>query len=135
MDKLFGAPMSSVAQTLGVIFIIICAIVGYIALRNPILARMAIRNVPRRRAQTVLIVIGLMLATAIVSSAFSTGDSLSFSIQRSVKDSLRTMDQIVRIDPDAPKWKNQETPERFPATDAERIITTLDSDPDVDAVL
>ena len=135
MKELFGTPMGSIAMGLGVVFVIIALIVAFIAIRTPIVARMGIRNVPRRRAQTVLIVFGLMLATAIMASAFTTGDSLSYSIEGSVRDSLRTMDQVVRIDRDAPKWKGVATPDRFTAADAEAIVKALDADPDVDAVL
>ena len=88
MDKLFGAPMSSVALTLAVIFGLCAAFLAVIALRNPVLVRIAARNLPRRRGQTVLIVVGLMLATAIISSAFTTGDSVSYSIKKNAIDTL-----------------------------------------------
>ena len=135
MKELFGTPMSSIAMGLGVLFVIIAAVVAYIAVRSPIVARMGVRNVPRRKTQTALIVVGLMLATAIMASAFTTGDSISYSIEGSVKDSLRTLDQVVRVDRDAPKWEGKPTPERFAAADVEAIVKALDSDPDVDGVL
>jgi putative ABC transport system permease protein len=48
---------------------------------NRVLLKMALRNVPRRRAQTVLILFGLMLATLIITASLSVGDTLSYSLQ------------------------------------------------------
>ena len=41
---------------------------GVFSRRNPVLFKLGLRNIPRRRAQTVLIIIGLMLSTAIITS-------------------------------------------------------------------
>ena len=43
-----------------------------------------VRNIPRRRAQTVLIIIGLMLSTLIITAAFSIGDTVNYSITNQV---------------------------------------------------
>jgi putative ABC transport system permease protein len=48
---------------------------------NRVLLKMALRNIPRRRAQTVLILFGLMLATLIITASLSVGDTLSYSLQ------------------------------------------------------
>src|SRR5262249_51856988 len=48
---------------------------------NRVLLRMALRNIPRRRAQTVLIVFGLMLATLIITASLAVGDTLGYSLQ------------------------------------------------------
>ena len=55
MDELFGSPMSNVAVVLAVAFGIAVAILVYIKLRDPILVRMAVRNVLRRPVQSLLI--------------------------------------------------------------------------------
>ena len=67
MDELFGTPVSSIVVVLGLLFAVIVAFLAFIAWRDMILVRMALRNVVRRPARTTLIVIGLMLATAIIS--------------------------------------------------------------------
>src|SRR6266849_2208165 len=54
---------------------------GLLALANRILLRMALRNIPRRRAQTVLILFGLMLATLIITASLAVGDTSAYSIQ------------------------------------------------------
>jgi len=51
------------------------------AVVNRVLLKMALRNIPRRRAQTVLILFGLMLATLIITASLSVGDTLSYSLQ------------------------------------------------------
>src|SRR5207237_411714 len=59
--------------------------------------RIGIRNIPRRRAQTVLIVVGLMLSTLSISSAFGFGDSLNYSVKKGVYDQLGPIDETVAI--------------------------------------
>ena len=50
---------------------------------------MAFRNALRRLGQSLLILMGLMLATAIISSAFTIGDSVTYSIKNIATESLR----------------------------------------------
>ena len=135
MDELFGAPVSSIAVVLAVVFAIIAAALVFIVYRNPILVRMALRNVGRRPARGVLIVIGLMLATAIISAAFTTGDSVTFSIKRVATDSLRSLDELIRVDEDSDVWEGKAVPDEFPESVFHEIAPLLDSDPDVDGVL
>ena len=55
-----------------------------------------VRNIPRRVAQTVLIIIGLMLSTLIISAAFTTGDTVDHSITKMVYDSYGHVDETVQ---------------------------------------
>src|SRR4030088_1966365 len=50
------------------------------AVVNRVLLKMALRNIPRRRAQTVLILFGLMLATLIITASLAVGDTLTYSL-------------------------------------------------------
>ena len=52
-----------------------------LALRRPVFFKLGLRPIPRRRAQSTLIVLGLMLATLIITAAFITGDTLSHTIR------------------------------------------------------
>ncbi|HKP52443.1 MAG TPA: FtsX-like permease family protein [Chloroflexia bacterium] len=100
MESLFGIPMDNVMVfTLGMtIFVLL--IVAFLAWRKPILARLALRNIPRRRAQTALIVLGLMLATLLITAAFGTGDTLTYSIRGSFTASLGNTDiQVHKVNP------------------------------------
>ena len=100
MEELFGAPMSVISVVLTVMFIAVFAVLLYIFIRNPLLVRMAARNIPRRKAQTVLVIAGLMMATVTISSAFTTGDSVAVSIEEVATEDLRNLDQLVVVDDD-----------------------------------
>jgi putative ABC transport system permease protein len=67
------------------------------AVRHPILARMAVRNVLRRPKQTATVVAGLMIGTAIISSALVAGDSARGAIRGYVYQSLGHVDESVAI--------------------------------------
>src|SRR6186997_1398552 len=100
METLFGIPMDNVMVfTLGLTIIVLLG-VGILAWRKPVLARLAMRNIPRRRAQTVLIVMGLMLATLLITAAFGTGDTLTYSVRELATARLGHTDlQVERINP------------------------------------
>ncbi|MFI5034116.1 MAG: ABC transporter permease [Reyranellales bacterium] len=79
-----------------IVLALVLAITAYVAIRNPVIFRLGIRNVPRRKAQTGLIVIGLMLSTLIMSAAFATGDTLNYSIGDVVYKSLGRVDEVIQ---------------------------------------
>ncbi len=101
MKELFGAPMSDVLLVVVVLLIISAALVSVLAWRNPLLFKIGLRNIPRRRAQTALIAIGLMLSTLLISSAFATGDTLSSSLRNLAFEITGPIDHIVQFDTDA----------------------------------
>lgn len=74
------------------------AVIAWIGVRHPLLVRMGLRNAVRRPAQTALIVIGLMLSTLIISAAFSTGDTVGYSVTNEIYSSLRGVDYLVAFD-------------------------------------
>jgi ABC-type lipoprotein release transport system permease subunit len=74
---------------------VVLLFVLFISLRNPIIGKMGVRNIPRRPAQTVLIVSGLTLSTVIIISALSIGDTLDYSVQRHAVDAYGEIDQII----------------------------------------
>ncbi|MDP7579720.1 MAG: FtsX-like permease family protein, partial [SAR202 cluster bacterium] len=49
----------------------------------------------RRPGQTALIIIGVMLSTTIISAAFGTGDTLSFSIRNIAISDIKNIDEII----------------------------------------
>jgi len=77
----FGAEPTVVAAwmagAVGVIILILLVLAAF----NRVLLKMALRNIPRRRAQTVLILFGLMLATLIITASLAVGDTLGYSLQ------------------------------------------------------
>ena len=113
MDELFGAPITNIAAVLTVAFGLAVVFLLYIRVRHPILVRMAVRNVVRRPGQSLLIISGLMLATAIISSAFTVGDSVTYSIKNSAAASLRSVDEILVVDEDSNFWEGRALPDGF----------------------
>ncbi len=81
MNSLFGVEMGTLALVLVVLVAAVALLVAVLALRNRVLVRMALRNIPRRRGRSALIVLGLMLGTLIVSAALGTGDTMSHTIR------------------------------------------------------
>ncbi len=63
--------------------------------RNPILTRLGVRNIPRRPAQTVLIILGLTLSTIIIISSLSIGNTLSYSVRRQAVDAYGAIDEVL----------------------------------------
>lgn len=97
MDNIFGVPMTNLAAVLTALLGLLMLPVLATILFKPVLFRIGIRNLPRRRAQTLLIVLGLMLSTLIMSSALGFGDSLNYSIKQGVYDRLGPIDETVAI--------------------------------------
>ena len=98
MEKLFGIPIGQLTVILLAIFGVGVAVTGLVAMRNRVVFKMAVRNIPRRRAQTVLIVLGLMLATLLFSASFATGDTLTHSIRSQAVSRLGEVDVVVRAE-------------------------------------
>src|SRR5579875_1649646 len=95
MTSLFGIPMDTLMAWMLAAFLLVTAVVAVLAFTNRLFFRMGLRNIPRRRAQTVLIVVGLMLSTVIITSAFGTGDTLSYSVRSAVVGGVGTVDEAV----------------------------------------
>ncbi|MGD0115168.1 MAG: FtsX-like permease family protein [Dehalococcoidia bacterium] len=96
MKALFGIPMSDIMIAMLVLLGISLSALVLIVLRNRVMFRIGVRNIPRRVAQTVLIVIGLMLSTTIISAAFTTGDTVDHSITKMVYDSYGHVDETIQ---------------------------------------
>ncbi len=81
MTSFFGIPPITLAGWMAAAVAVVLVGLLLFAAVNRVLLKMALRNIPRRRAQTVLILFGLMLATLIITASLSVGDTLSFSLQ------------------------------------------------------
>ncbi len=96
MEKLFGIPINLFMVILLAIFGTGVAVVVLVALRNRVMFKLALRNIPRRPAQTALIVMGVMLATVLFSASFAIGDTMAHSIRVQAVQSLGQVDVVVR---------------------------------------
>ena len=56
MEELFGLDMDIIMVALLAVFLPIVAGVGGVALRNRVMLKLALRNIPRRKSQTILTV-------------------------------------------------------------------------------
>src|SRR5690606_202161 len=95
MNEIFGLSTTTIMIALLGAFAFCLAVALYIALRYKVVFKLGVRNIPRRPAQTVLIVIGLMLSTLIVAAALTTGDTLNHSIRSDVYKYLGQTDQLI----------------------------------------
>ena len=95
MEEIFGVDTDRIMLGVAVGFLLIVVGVGVLALFNRIILKVGLRNIPRRPAQTALIVVGLMLSTLIISSALGTGDTLNHSIRIAATDGLGEIDEIL----------------------------------------
>ena len=95
METLFGIPMDGLATFLLVAVGLMLMVLFVLGWRNRVMMRLGLRNIPRRRAQTALIVFGLMLSTLIVSAAFGTGDTMTYSFRAWMLDELGEVDEVI----------------------------------------
>ena len=98
MAELFGIPTAQLTSVLLGVLAVGTLILAILALRDPTSFRMAIRNLPRRKVQTALIVVGLMLATILFSTAFITGDTLTNSLRIQALEGVGRVDVVVRAE-------------------------------------
>lgn len=92
MEELFGVPTTRLMWVLLAVFGAGAILLTTSALRNRVSFRLAARNLPRRRAQTALVVLGLMLATMLFSASFTTGDTLTNSLRIQSLENLGQVD-------------------------------------------
>jgi putative ABC transport system permease protein len=132
MTAALGIPPPALAAWVaGGVGLVVLVLLGFAA-ANRVLLRMALRNLPRRRAQTALIVVGLMLATLIITAALSVGDTLSYSLQSIELKQLGGIDQAVsRQTGRSPAGAGTTDADFFTAAQAATVIDSARSDPNV----
>ena len=99
MNSIFGVPMESFTSAVVGLFAVCVVIMAVIGLRHRVAVRVGLRNLPRRRTQTTLIVFGLMLATLLFSVSFATGDTLTNSFREQALGSLGEVDVFIQGEP------------------------------------
>src|SRR5947199_9291150 len=97
MRSLFGVSQSALLLGLLALVLVVGGVLVWTSIRNPLLPRLAWRNVPRRPGFAVLITLGLTIGTVILSSAFTTGDTMSQSVRTVVAGVLGSADEVVFI--------------------------------------
>ncbi|MDQ2905275.1 MAG: ABC transporter permease [Chloroflexota bacterium] len=95
MTQLLGIPLDTLAIILLVITAVIIVGVILLALANAIFFKIGVRNIPRRRAQMLLIVFALMLSTTLLSSVMATGDVITGAVQSVATYNLGNVDETI----------------------------------------
>ena len=95
MEEIFGVDTNQIMIGVVIGFLLVVAGIGTLALLNRIVLKIGLRNIPRRPAQTALIVVGLMLSTLIISSALGTGDTMNHSIRLGATKGLGEIDELL----------------------------------------
>ena len=60
MNEIFGIPMSGILSVLVALLAVCLLSVAWVAWRRPVIFKLGVRNIPRRKAQSILIVVGLV---------------------------------------------------------------------------
>jgi putative ABC transport system permease protein len=92
MNEIFGIPANTLLGVLLVLTGIILVAVALSAWLYPLSFRLGIRNLPRRKGQTFLVVGGLALSTMIITSALGIGDTIDYSTKAGVYADLGGVD-------------------------------------------
>src|SRR5438094_10516039 len=83
------AEASAWAIVIGVV--LVAVVIGF----RPLLARLAARNIGRRKSRVLIVVAGLLVGTAIISSSLVVGDTLSYIFLEDVYARLDAIDEVV----------------------------------------
>ena len=137
MSPFFGIPALTVAGWMaGAVAVLLVALLFFAAV-NRVLLKMALRNIPRRRAQTVLILFGLMLATLIITASLSVGDTLSYSLQAIQLRQIHGIDEAFTRHPANQYVQGASTAdtEFFSNAQAADVITRVQKDPNIAAAI
>ena len=92
MEKIFGVHVGILLAILLSILGLSIVVLASSVLHNKILFKMAVRNIPRRPLQSMLIVTGLMFAAMLLAVSLATGDSLTHSVRSAAVDRLGEVD-------------------------------------------
>ena len=134
MDSLFGLSMTTLMLILLGIFGVAMLSVLLIFFRARTMFKMGLRNIPRRGAQTSLVIIGLMLATLITTAAFTTGDTVNYSIERTGYELLQRTDLSLNL-----LGENTNTGTATPVYFSDGVTGALDqryaNDPDIEGFI
>ena len=94
-EKVFGIPANTLAISMVSILIVVAVIIFFGAFRRFILVKMGTRNIPRRKGQSSLIVMGLMLSSIIIAVYLGIGDTVRYSVRSVVFDSAGNVDEVI----------------------------------------
>ncbi|UCF07652.1 MAG: ABC transporter permease [Thermoplasmata archaeon] len=86
--------MDAISITFLIVFSLILLWIIISSIRNRILFKMAVRNFTRKKGSTAIIIVGLMVGTAIISSSFTVGDTFNTLLASGIIDDLHGTDEV-----------------------------------------
>ncbi|UCE91784.1 MAG: FtsX-like permease family protein [Methanobacteriota archaeon] len=86
---------------LAVIVAMVLLAVGLLAARRIVFAKMAARNIVRRKKFSAIVVVGLLIATAMIAAALVVGDTMDYIIKDDVYTNTGHVDIVVAMEDDA----------------------------------
>ncbi|MEW5747876.1 MAG: FtsX-like permease family protein [Candidatus Thermoplasmatota archaeon] len=92
--------MSALVQ-LAFLVAMVLAVTGLLAVRRRVFAKMAGRNIRRRKRYSAIVIVGLLIATAMISAALVVGDTMDYIIRGDVYESTGDVDIVVALEDDA----------------------------------
>ncbi len=95
MTQLFGIPLDLLTKILVIITATIIVGTLLLALANRIFFKIGVRNIPRRKAQMLLIVFALMLSTTLLTGVLATGDVITAGVQSVAVYNLGSVDETI----------------------------------------
>ena len=95
MTQLFGIPIDTLTTILEITTAIIVVGVILLAIFNFIFFKIGVRNIPRRRAQMLLIIFALMLSTTLLTNVLATGDVITSAAQSVAVYNLGGVDETI----------------------------------------
>ena len=130
MAKVFGLPATELAIGMTILLVLIFLIITIGVARRFILVKMGTRNIPRRKGQSILIVIGLMLSSAIIATSLGIGDTVRYSVRSVALNFLGPTDEII----EGP-GRQLFGEEYFDYLEFERVERLIQNNSDIDALL
>ncbi len=77
------------------VLIVFCVLTAVLSLRNAAIVKMSIRNLIRHPKNTVIVLIGLLIGTAVISGSLVSSSSLDYVVVRTAYDALGNVDETV----------------------------------------
>lgn len=85
----------SLLSLLLILLLIVFAVLIISASRNRIIFKMGARNIGRRKGNTLIVIIGLMIGTAIITASLTIGDTMDYMVDSVVVDGMGEVDLII----------------------------------------
>ncbi|MDP9367240.1 MAG: FtsX-like permease family protein [Chloroflexota bacterium] len=135
MNEVFGVSMTSIMLVLLALLAVCLLSVAWVAWRRPVVFKLGVRNIPRRRAQTTLIVVGLMLSTLIIAAALSVGDTIDHSTTSHIYRQLGHVDEVVVSSQNRDAEISRASTEKIDAATLTRLDEAFAEDDRIDGIL